>query len=272
VDVGAKTGRIQEASLEIHRFGKAEFGRALGPLAEKRSNQSVHFVDSLPVSLCLALARTARMIVLGERLRNMFDGFLDPTTIVVISNGIDYQQFMPPEPGAATRPVGKRLLYLSNLRKRKGLFLILEALPKVLARYPDGEMTFAGRWWNEAVRVEAEQLVRRLGLAQSVRFVGVVTGTEKTRVFHEHDVFVFTPVEPEGLPWVILEAMSASLPVVTTDQGAMADVVEDSKTGLIVLPTPEMVAEGICWLLDNPARAREMGAQGRKRIEEHFSE
>jgi glycosyltransferase involved in cell wall biosynthesis len=105
-----------------------------------------------------------------------------------------------------------------------------------------------------------------------LKFLGEVTGRQKVDLFHKHDVFVFTPIAPEGLPWVILEAMSASLPVVTTAQGAIAEVVNHEDTGLIVSPTPEQVAEGICKLLQDPATARAMGERGRRRVEEHFSE
>lgn len=217
------------------------------------------------------LSHTARIIVLGHGLRKVFDGLVSPDRVVAIPNGIDCQVFTPP-PAAAARPPGKRILYLSSLMKRKGLFLLLEAFPAVCAQHGDAVVTIAGLWQSETERAEAEALIARLGLQAKLNFVGEVTGAAKIHLFHAHDIFVFTPVEPEGLPWVILEAMSAALPVVTTDQGAIAEVVETNKTGFIVSPTPPTVAESICFLLAHPAEARAMGECGRRRVEEHFSE
>ncbi len=240
-----------------------------------RGSEFRAFYEQMPAVLRwvtrVVLARTARVIVLGERLRPLFDGLIDPDRVVVIPNGIDYEAYTRP---AAVGPVppGRRLLYLASLRRRKGPFLLLEALPKVLEQYPDVRLTMAGQWRSEAEKMEADRFISRLGLAEKVRFTGEVSGSEKTSLFHEHDLFVFTPLEPEGLPWVILEAMSASLPVVSTDQGAIAEVVEHGKTGLLVEPTAESVAGGICSMLSSPPNARDMGMRGRRRVESCFSE
>jgi len=211
------------------------------------------------------------MIVLGNSLKKIFNGLIEPSRVTVIPNGIDYEEFTAPE-RSTPPPSGQRMLYLSSLSKRKGIFLLLEALPRVFARHPQAEITFAGLWQDDSQQAAAYAVIRKSGLEKNIRFVGEVTGSAKARLFHEHDVFVFTPIEPEGLPWVILEAMSASLPVVTTDQGAIAEVVENPHTGFIVPPSPERIAQSLCELLENPVAARAMGRRGRKRVEEHFSE
>jgi glycosyltransferase involved in cell wall biosynthesis len=217
------------------------------------------------------LSRAARVIVLGQRLAGIFDGLVAPSRVVVIPNGIAFRMFEREGSFSDARP-GRRLLFLSSLRKRKGLFVLLEALPQVFSRFPDATITIAGLWQDHADKTTADALIARLGLREKVRFVGEIVGEAKVRLLHEHDVFVFAPIEPEGLPWVILEAMSASLPVVTSDQGAIAEVVEQNQTGLIVEPVPERIAAALCDLLANPAMARSMGERGRKRVEEHFSE
>lgn len=75
-----------------------------------------------------------------------------------------------------------------------------------------------------------------------IAWAGEVRGAVKSALFLSHEIFAFPPVEPEGLPWVILEAMSARLPVVTTDQGAIREVVDDGETGFIAEPTVADVA------------------------------
>ena len=220
----------------------------------------------------MGLDRAARVIVLGHGLRGVFDELVDPGKIAVIPNGIDYRRFEQPATEAGAPKSGKRLLYLSSLMKRKGLFLLLEALPLVFARHSDAEVSIAGLWQSDAERSEADALVKRLGLERRLKFLGEVNGREKVDLFHQHDVFVFTPIAPEGLPWVILEAMSASLPVVTTAQGAIAEVVNHDETGLIVTPAPDRVAEAICRLFQDRLTARAMGQRGHRRVTEHFSE
>ena len=77
---------------------------------------------------------------------------------------------------------------------------------------------------------------------------------------------------PEGLPWVILEAMSAKLPVITTNQGAIPDVVVDGNTGYIVPPEEKAVADSVCHLIEEPVMAKRMGENGYKRVVDVFSE
>lgn len=234
------------------------------------------FYDQMPAWLRWVtrriMARTARVIVLGRCLEKLFVGLVNPAKIAVIPNGIAYQRFSRPKPQMLAPSPTRRLLYLSSLQKRKGIFVLLQALPNVLARFSDAELTVAGLWQNQAEKAEAESLINNLRLKSKVNFIGEVTGERKVRLLHESDLLVFTPVEPEGLPWVILEAMSASLPVVTADQGAIAEVVEHARTGLIVPAIHQKVADAICELLENPAAALAMGQSGRKRVEEHFSE
>jgi glycosyltransferase involved in cell wall biosynthesis len=245
-----------------------------------RGSEFREFYDDMPAWLAaltrLALRRARRVIVLGDCLKRVFDGLVEPGRIVAIPNGIGFGPFTRPR-GPAARAVSAatsplRLLYLSSLRRRKGLFVLLEAVAEVFSRHPDVSITIAGDWQDETEKTEAQELISRLNLAQRLRFVGEITGPDKIRLFHEHDVFVFTPVAPEGLPWVILEAMSASLPVITANQGAIVEVVEHGRTGLIVSPAPSEIAKAICDLIQNPDQARRMGDEGRKRVEQHFSE
>ena len=105
-----------------------------------------------------------------------------------------------------------------------------------------------------------------------IRFTGEVAGIEKIKLYKDSHIFVFPPIEPEGMPWVLLEAMSARLPVITTNQGTIPEVVEDGKSGFIIEPTAENIANKICLLLENPSIAREMGENGRIRVEKYFNE
>lgn len=219
------------------------------------------------------LFHTARMIVLGRRLQPLFDGLMENQKVVVIPNGIScatYDRTGPPSED--DRYAAKRLLYFSSLMRRKGVFVLLNALPKVFAQHPDAQMTIAGLWQDASEEAEAHRLLGQSGIGEKVHFVGEVIGPKKVELLCTSSLLVFTPVAPEGLPWVILEAMSAGLPVITSDQGAIAEVVLDGVTGTIISPEPDGVAGEICRLLENPGLAAEMGKAGRARVERQFSE
>ncbi|MDL1974763.1 MAG: glycosyltransferase family 4 protein [Deltaproteobacteria bacterium] len=221
----------------------------------------------------LVFKRITNVIILGESLRHVFKDLVEPDKIVVVPNGIDYEQFdQIKRPSLKHHTSGRGILYLSSLLERKGIFRLIEALPIVLERYPEIRVTIAGEWQSLREKEKAFNLIKKNKIDGRINFAGQVSGINKIRLYNEHDVFVFPPIQPEGMPWVILEAMSAKLPVISTNQGTIPEVIEHAKTGYLVEPTPENIADRICYLVDNPAIARKMGEAGRRRVESHFSE
>jgi glycosyltransferase involved in cell wall biosynthesis len=215
--------------------------------------------------------RVSRVIVLGHSLKHIFAGLVADDRIVVIPNGIDCRQFDSSEAAGIPRR-GANILYLSSLRRRKGILKVLEALPNIVSRHPEVHMTFAGDWQDDKDRRQALALIEDNRLGKYVTFTGEINGLNKMQLYKQHDVFVFPPIEPEGLPWVVLEAMSAGLPVVTSDQGAIGEVVQDGKTGYLIDPEPTQISDKVCYLLENRGEAKSMGLNGRRRVEQDFSE
>lgn len=227
---------------------------------------------SLPVIVKLitrwAFKHVSKVIVLGKSVRLVFDGLVENQNVVVVPNGIDYHPFKPN--GQATNRKG--ILYLSSLLERKGIYQFIKSLSLVLKLFPQINITVAGTWQSKEEKKKLDLLIEKYKIGKKISFVGEVDTTEKIKLYHTHSIFVFPPIQPEGLPWVVLEAMSAALPVITTAQGTIPEVVEDQKSGFIIEPTPENIANKICYLLENPNIAKEMGEKGSQRIKEHFSE
>lgn len=87
------------------------------------------------------------------------------------------------------------------------------------------------------------------------------------------DIFVFPPRAPEGHPWVIVEAMAAGLPVVSTDRGAIAECILDGQNGFIVpVNNPGQIAIKLKQLISDNALRERMGKESRKLYEENFTE
>ena len=84
--------------------------------------------------------------------------------------------------------------------------------------------------------------------------------------------FVLPSLE-EGLPKVTLEAMACGLPVITTENAAGDDLVEEGRTGFII-PTgdPDLLSEKILWMVENPKEADAMGKRGLAKVEQNFTE
>jgi len=79
-------------------------------------------------------------------------------------------------------------------------------------------------------------------------------------------------LDVEGLGMVYLEAAACGLPVVAGTSGGAPEAVRDGVTGHVVDPrSPEAVADAVCRLIDDPARAREMGRAGRAWVEQRWS-
>jgi len=164
------------------------------------------------------------------------------------------------------------VLFLSNLNREKGLFTVLEAAKYVVDRRPQTQFILAGAWFRNREKERALRMIEELHLDNRVKFVGTVEADAKWRLLLNSDVFVFPPVAAEGLGLVILEAMSAGLPVVVTPQGAIPEVVVDEITGYIVPPgDPVSLSERVISLLQDEALRKRMGQAGRERFLKYYT-
>jgi glycosyltransferase involved in cell wall biosynthesis len=217
------------------------------------------------------LGKSARAIVLGTSLGDMFEGILPRERVRVIPNGIP--DYFGKRQCSTCNGRRRTILYLSTLLKEKGALDVLRALPMIAELVPDVRAVFAGEWYRAEDQESAKRIVRDLKLESRVEFIGPVAPPRKYEVVREADLFVMpTYYKNEGHPFVILEAMSAGLPVVSTNVGCIPETVVDGVTGFIVEPgNKEELAGRVVSLLTNDDLRRRMGEASRRRFLEHYT-
>lgn len=172
-----------------------------------------------------------------------------------------------PERYSSARKPGKELLFVGRLAAAKGLPVLIQALPKIRAKHPDIHVTLIG---DGPDRAELEALARNTGSADVITFAGYKNQDEVAKALAETNLFVL-PSFAEGVPVVLMEAMAAEKPVVTTLIAGIPELVEDGVSGRIVPPGDgDALARAIMEILDQPDAAQKLGVEGRKKVEAEF--
>jgi glycosyltransferase involved in cell wall biosynthesis len=206
-------------------------------------------------------------LVVGRVFRDEMTA-LRPGRVFVLPNCVD-----GPAAANGVRPVDRttKVLFLSNIEESKGILTLLRAVPLVLAGDPGVTFSIVGPWRGREVRRAVQDFIAGNGLGRSVSLAGEAYGDRKSEILARHDIFVL-PSRREAMSLAVLEAMRASLPVVSTDVGAQSEAVVDGLTGFLVPPDdPEALARRILELVRNGPMRSAMGQAGRRRYEEEFT-
>ncbi len=182
----------------------------------------------------------------------------------VILNGVDLARFSPrPQVSFNSRVV---IGTVGRLVWNKGYQDLLAAAARVCGELPNAHFLLVG---DGPRRRDLEAEAQRLGLSSRVTFAGQRDAVEAS--YGEMDIFVSSSLT-EGLPVAVLEAMASRLPVVATRVGAVPEVIEDGRSGLLVNPgEPEALASAIVELVKNKERAAALARAAYVRVAERFS-
>lgn len=164
---------------------------------------------------------------------------------------------------------------VANVNPQKGVATLIEAFGRVRREVPDARLVIVGaeydshRGYSAKLRLRLAEL--GFGEGTDVHFLGARRDIE--RQLQGFDLFALASVpRSEGIPTVLLEAMSCGLPVVATDVGGVAEAVEDGVTGLVVPPLDEEAfAAAVLRILRDPIRSAALGRAGRQQALERFS-
>jgi len=182
----------------------------------------------------------------------------------VLRKAADVEQFQRlPDPDGCTPP---RVVCVANLHPRKRLGDLILAFEQIAGGVPDATLRFVGGG-SAAEADRLSTLASDLGLADRVSLAGVTTDVaaeiQSSRV-------VALPSSCEGVPTALLEGMAAGRPVVATNVGHVASIVDDGVEGFLVTPGDVLsLAERLLRLLSDPELAAGMGRAARARAASH---
>ncbi|MGW2560700.1 glycosyltransferase family 4 protein [Streptomyces sp. NPDC001514] len=192
---------------------------------------------------------------------------------VVIPNGVDVDFFARAEPraewqseearspaaGGGGRRAGGTIGFIGRIDEpRKGLPVLMKALPKILAERPETRLLVAGRGdEQEAVESLPKEMRSR------VEFLGMVSDEDKARLLRSVDLYVAPNTGGESFGIILVEALSAGAPVLASDLDAFAQVLDQGVVGeLFTNEDADALAAAALRLLADPARREELRAKG----------
>ncbi|MBN2848769.1 MAG: glycosyltransferase family 4 protein [Coriobacteriia bacterium] len=196
-------------------------------------------------------------------------GILDARRTTTVYNGVPMLD-APPASGVFRSELSiadgvPLALSVGRLTEPKDQPTLLRAWSLVRDRLPDAVLALVGAGELEG---ELRALAAELGLGDSVRFVA--PRPDLAPAYTDADLFVLSS-RWEGLPYVILEAMSFGMPVVSTRVDGIPEAVDDGVSGLLVPPSaPKALASAIVGVLDDPDTRAGMGEAGRRIVAERF--
>ena len=207
-----------------------------------------------------------------EHLRALAPG----ADVELVYHGLDLARFPAPDrrPGPdGTDPANPvRIVTVARAVEKKGLDLLLAGL----ARLPVDLHWRLEHLGGGPLLPLLEAQAAALGLAGRIAWLGTATQDEVLGALLRADLFclparVAADGDRDGLPNVVMEAMSQELPVVAARVAAIPEIVRDGVTGLLVPPEdPDAVASAIARLAREPALRSAMGRAGRRRVAEEF--
>ncbi len=198
----------------------------------------------------------------------------DGARLTAIHNGVDTVRYAPNP--AARDQMRTEFGYgdgdivfgiAARLVEAKGHTFLFEAAAQIAAEVPMLRILVLGQG---ALEGALKAQVQRLGLASRVHFAGFRTDME--RCVHAFDVGVLPSIDCDTSSFSLKEQMAAGIPVITSDYGGLPEIVCDGREGRVVPHgTIEPLARAMAELAASPALRRQMGVDGRERVQSEFS-
>jgi glycosyltransferase involved in cell wall biosynthesis len=196
----------------------------------------------------------------------------------VIYNGVEPTSFVPKRERDSVRaewgisPATTVIMLLGSVIWHKGQLILLQALRQSVVQMPDLEFAavFAGNVGESEYAQQFMSLAREQTIEPIVRILG--QRADVPDILNAADIVV-APSMVDSFPWAVLEAMLMAKPVIASDVCGIGEMVVHGQTGLLIPPGhPESLTEALSLLIRDADMRRQMGARGRDRVLELFTE
>jgi starch synthase len=190
--------------------------------------------------------------------------------ISVVYNGIDPAVYRRREEGRVLRKYGVRppyVLFFGRLTRQKGVFDLLEASKHFL---PGTQLVLAtGKPDEPGILDDLKSAVKG---RKDVVWINSMLGQMETIALYSGAAVAVTPSVYEPFGIVVVEAMACGAPVVASAVGGIREIIESGRSGLLVPPKdPPALAAAVNRVLSDGTLARKLSANGRRRVEQHFT-
>ncbi len=200
--------------------------------------------------------------------RRHFDVPVEP-----LSNGVDLAQFTPGKPKLKVlkkhhlQPSkGLRVLYVGRVDPEKSISNVVTAFAGVLEKVPDAELVIVG---DGTDRRHLLDLAQALGIEKNVKFPGRIMPPDITEIYRSGAVFV-TASETETQGIVLIEAAATGLPLVAVDAGAVRELCQNRKNGILCEPRDIAgMTKAIVKILQDPELQQKYGAASLEIAKKH---
>ena len=237
------------------------------PSIADTENAIRNFRNSALEKLCLM--RAARLIPVSASLEKyLLDKGHSASKIRMVANGVPIRQR-----ASGMKYSGKELVLgtVALFRPRKGTEVLLKAIARLRRSGVNVRLRAVGQFETEAYEESVMQLVGRLEIQDAITWTGFTS--DVLAEFSKMHVFVLPSLYGEGMPMVVLEAMSTGLPVISTTVEGIPEVVREGLEGLLVAPgSVKDMAAAIRKAVDGSVDLAAMGESGLQRQRDHFSD
>lgn len=225
-------------------------------------------VGSWPYKLLIPLVyKNAKVILLSQRLYPDISSVVSVKNVIICPNGID-GRVMKRAQCSKSEP---RLLFVSNLMRSKGVYELLDSIKLLKERGYKFVCDIVGGETSEISERQLQSETEKRNIKDVTIYHGEKYGIEKERLFVTADIFIH-PTLDDCFPLVLLEAMKYGLPIVTTNQGGIPDMIEDSINGFVCeSKDSETIAKRIQMLIDDLELRGKMGNNSLEKFKTQYT-
>ncbi|MEM3816273.1 MAG: glycosyltransferase family 4 protein [Candidatus Bathyarchaeia archaeon] len=165
-------------------------------------------------------------------------------------------------------PSERIVLFVGRLVPQKGVEYLIMAAPKIIGQHPEARIVIVGDGWSKDYLL---RLASSTGCKHKITFLGFLSDQDLIELTLSSDVLVVPSIyEPFGI--VALEGMAAGVPVVASNTGGLAEIVEHDKTGFLAYrENPDSIAWGVNKILSDPGYASWLTQNAKRKINEVYS-